>query len=144
MNVRRRKFLKGVGGLALLTTAGCDQLPRQLRTLFAISQPETGPFKPPAQNQIDPITHALNRMAFGPRPGDHQRILTLGQSREGKKAENNEADQNIAISAYLEQQLHPEQIDDERGEMAARRFETLQEPIGELFEYQPELLHNEL
>ena len=140
MNVRRRKFLKGVGGLALLTTAGCDQLPRQLRTLFAISQSETGPFQPPAQNQIDPITHALNRMAFGSRPGDYQRVLALASSRITHHASR----EDVALSAYLEQQLHPDQIDAERGEMAARRFETLQEPIGELFEYQPELLHNEL
>ena len=141
MRANRRDFLKaGVGGVALLTTVGCDQLPRQLRELLAISPPQTGPFQTPAQALIDPVTHALNRMAFGPRPGDYQRVLALLDSRVTPPASRSDE----AVAAYLEQQLNPERLDDERGELAARRFETLQEPLGELFEYQPELLHSEL
>src|SRR5262245_34253591 len=104
MNLRRRKFLKGVGGIALLTTTECDQFRRQFRTLFAISQPETGPFKPPTQVLIDPITHALNRMAFGPRPGDYQRVMALAKSRPSKNGGSAEVEQAVAVSAYLEQQ----------------------------------------
>jgi uncharacterized protein (DUF1800 family) len=40
--------------------------------------------------------------------------------------------------------LAPEKIDDERADLAARRFETLSEPLGELFEYQQDLLQDEL
>jgi uncharacterized protein (DUF1800 family) len=141
IKANRRDFLKaGFGGVAWLTTAGCDQLPRQLRTLLALSPPETGPFRTPGQTLIDPVTHALNRMAFGPRPGDYQRILGLASPRSESKTWHEEE----TVSAYLEQQLNPECIDDERGELAARRFETLQEPLGELYEYQPDLLHSEL
>ncbi len=40
------------------------------------------------------IVHILNRLAYGPRPGDIDRLRALG------------------IQAYVEQQLHPEQIPD--------------------------------
>jgi uncharacterized protein (DUF1800 family) len=132
MNFSRRKFLK-VGGssAALLATVGCDQLPRELRFLY--QQPKSdGPFQPPGADDIDPVIQVLNRAAFGPRPGDYARISKLAPTPEQ------------AAAAYLEQQLNPESIDDEDAEHAVRRFETLSEPLGELFEYQDELLHNEL
>lgn len=132
MNFSRRQFLK-VGGstAALLATVGCDQLPRELTVLYAQQQP-VGPFQPPRTEQIDPITHALNRAAFGARPGDYDRIAKLASTPEQ------------AATAYLDEQLSPEQIADDVGELAVRRFETLRLPLGELFEYQDELLHNEL
>src|SRR3954466_6594880 len=40
------------------------------------------------------IVHVLNRIAFGPRPGDLERVERLGVDR------------------YIDQQLHPERIDD--------------------------------
>jgi uncharacterized protein (DUF1800 family) len=133
MKLPRRKFLKaGAGSLALLATVGCDQLPRELRFLSLAETKATGPFQPPAQDSIDPIVHALNRTAFGPRPGDYQRLKSLGSTGDESAA------------AYLERQLSPENIEDEEGEYAARRFETLNEPLGELFEYQQDLLQHEL
>jgi uncharacterized protein (DUF1800 family) len=107
-------------------------MPRELRQLLALVNPAGGPFQAPASNEIDPIVHALNRAGFGARPGDYQRVRKLAKIPED------------AASAYLEQQLHAEDIQDEDADYAARRFETLQEPPGELFEYQPDLLHNEL
>ena len=44
--------------------------------------------------------------------------------------------EEAAFAAFLDQQLAPEKIDDPNGENAVRRFEVLQEPLGELFEYQ--------
>jgi uncharacterized protein (DUF1800 family) len=132
MNFSRRKFLK-VGGstAALLATVGCDQLPRELTVLYA-RQPAVGPFQPPHAEHIDPITHALNRVTFGPRPGDYERVQKLASTPEQ------------AAAACIEEQLSPERIDDDTGELVVRRFETLNLPLGELFEYQDELLHNEL
>jgi len=131
MKLPRRKFLTaGAGGIALLAAAGCDQIPLPLRQLLA--NDAGGPFDAPTGAAIDPITHALNRAAFGPRPGDYQRIRKMGRNPDE------------AAVAWLDQQLEPEKIADEEAEYAARRFETLSEPIGELFEYQPDLLHNEL
>lgn len=132
MQLSRRKFLK-VGGssAALLATMGCGQMPRELRALY---QPpySSGPFQPPTAERIDPVSHVLNRAAFGARPGDHARISKLGATPEA------------AATAYLERQLNPEKIADEEAEYAGRRFETLALPLGELFEYQEELLQNEL
>jgi uncharacterized protein (DUF1800 family) len=132
MNLSRRKFLKvGSSSAALLATVGCDQLPRELRFLYG--QPQAGgPFQPPSAEDIDPVTHVLNRAAFGSRPGDYARVSKWGPTPEQ------------AATAYLEQQLSPEKIDDEEAEYAVRRFETLSEPLGELFEYQEDLLQNEL
>lgn len=131
MHLSRRKFLK-VGGssAALLATVGCDQLPRELRALY--QSPNSGPFQPPTAEDIDVVTHVLNRAAFGPRPGDYGRVSKLGPTPEQ------------AAAAYLEQQLNPQKIDDEEAEYFVRRFETLNLPLGELFEYQEELLQNEL
>jgi len=132
MKLARRKFLKaGAGSLALFAATGCDQLPHELKVLL-VEPKGNGPFQPPAQPSLDPIVHAVNRAAFGPRPGDYERIRRLANT-----ADNAAAD-------YLEQQLSPERIDDEEGEYAARRFETLSEPLGELFEYQQDLLQHEL
>ncbi len=132
MNLSRRKFLKvGGSGAALLATMGCDQLPRELRAFY---QPPNhpGPFQPPTAAEIDPVTHVLNRAAFGPRPGDHARVNKMGPTPE------------LAAAAYLEQQLQPEKIDDAEAEYTVRQFETLNLPLGELFEYQEELLQSEL
>jgi uncharacterized protein (DUF1800 family) len=131
MSLRRRQFLKAsAGGVALLAATGCDKWPRGLRVPFPSK--EGGPFQAPTLAAIDPITHVLNRAAFGPRPGDYERI---------KKLAPTPAD---AAAAYLEQQLKPESIEDDAGEHAVRRFETLTEPLGELFEYQEDLLQHEL
>jgi uncharacterized protein (DUF1800 family) len=133
MNLPRRKFLKvGAGSIALWATTGCDQMPRELRGLFGDLSKTGGPFQPSTSKTITPITHVLNRTAFGPRPGDYERVSRLGRT----------ADE--AAAAYLEEQLAPEKLDDEEAEYAARRFETLNEPLGELFEYQPDLLQHEL
>jgi uncharacterized protein (DUF1800 family) len=132
MQFNRRKFLKlGGAASAWVAAAGCDRLPRELRMLYA-SPKAIGPFQPPATGEIDAVTHVLNRVAFGPRPGDYERLRRLGASPEQ------------AAAAYLEQQLHPERIEDEAAVFAVRRFETLHLSLGELFEYQEELLHNEL
>lgn len=52
--------------------------------------------------------HALDRLSFGPRPGDVQAVATIG------------------VDKWIEQQLHPEKIDD--GAMQARlsSYRTLQ------------------
>jgi uncharacterized protein (DUF1800 family) len=132
MKVPRRKFLTtGAGGILLLASSGCDQIPLPLRQLLA-SDDASGPFQQPSSADVDPITHALNRAGFGPRPGDYQRVAKLAKNPDA------------AAAAWIEKQLHPEDIPDEEAEYAARRFETLEEPLGELFEYQPDLLHNEL
>jgi uncharacterized protein (DUF1800 family) len=68
--------------------------------LVALSAPVTfakkkAPVKAPAVPQLSPdekILHVLNRLTFGPRPGDVEVVRQLG------------------VEKYIEQQLHPDQI----------------------------------
>jgi len=47
-----------------------------------------------AGDDIETIAHVLNRLGYGPRPGDVERVRALG------------------LEAYIDQQLHPERIAD--------------------------------
>lgn len=53
------------------------------------------------------ILHVLNRLGFGPRPGDVERVKKMG------------------LKAYIDQQLHPEKIADEAVENKTSAFEML-------------------
>ncbi len=86
---------------------------------------EDGVFRAPAAAQVDLISHVLNRLSFGPRGADYGRVAALGATQEQ------------AVAAYIEEQLEPESIDDAKLAYAIRRLECLQEPLGELFEYKP-------
>ncbi len=65
---------------------------------------------PPAPPATDVRTalHVLNRITWGPRPGDVERVQRLGVER------------------FIDQQLHPDTIDDGAVERRLDRFETLQ------------------
>ncbi len=63
--------------------------------------------------------HALNRLTFGPRPGDVERVQAAG-------AEN-----------WIEQQLHPEKIDDSRLEARLAPFRTLKMDARQMAEAYP-------
>ena len=58
--------------------------------------------------------HVLNRLSFGPRPGDVERVLRLGVGR------------------YIEEQLNPERIDDRAAEARLANLSTLRMSNGEL------------
>ena len=55
----------------------------------------------------DEIVHVLNRITFGPRPGDVEAVQKMG------------------LHAYIEQQLHPETIDDSAVEQQLAGFDLL-------------------
>lgn len=63
--------------------------------------------------------HVLNRIGYGPRPGDIERVLEMG------------------IDAYLREQLHPETIDDSRLGDRLKDFPTLRMSSGQLVEAYP-------
>jgi uncharacterized protein (DUF1800 family) len=69
----------------------------------------------------DEVVHVLNRITFGPRPGDVEAVQKMG------------------LRNYIEQQLHPETIDDSAVEQQLAGFDLLQMSGPQLTElYQQE------
>src|SRR3954469_15153474 len=73
----------------------------------------TGPAVP-AHPDDRTIAHVLNRIGFGPAPGDIGRVRQIG------------------LEKYLDQQLHPERIPDPAMEARLGRFESLTKSTREL------------
>lgn len=65
--------------------------------------------------------HALNRLSFGPRPGDVQRVTSMG------------------VDKWIDQQLHPEKIDDSALDAHLESFRTLRMDTREIVENFPPL-----
>ena len=61
----------------------------------------------PSDPDAQTILHVLNRMGYGPKPGDISRVRAMG------------------LSAYIDQQLHPETIADPAVAAALAEFPTL-------------------
>src|SRR5262249_45981346 len=79
------------------------------------------PKNPPAASidQQAQVRHALNRLTFGPRPGDVGRVSAMG------------------LQNWIDQQLHPEKIDDRALEARLAPFRTLRMDNRELFDNFP-------
>ena len=124
--MNRRDFLKLMGAFAgasaALAACAPEQLPGPDPTRVVPENP-TGvppePVLPPVQLGII----ALNRMAYGPRPGDLESFNALGATDDER------------LRAYVSQQLNPESIDDSEFEAryAAAGFETLHKTQDELY-----------
>jgi uncharacterized protein (DUF1800 family) len=86
---------------------------------FAIAKKEK---REPATVQLDEqkrALHALNRLAFGPRPGDVERVAAMG------------------VDKWIDQQMHPDKIDDHALESRLERFRTLRMNPREMVENFP-------
>jgi uncharacterized protein (DUF1800 family) len=66
------------------------------------------------------ILHVLNRLGFGARPGDVERVRAVGLER------------------YIEQQLHPETINDSAAEAKLERLDVLKMTTAQLYEKFPQ------
>ena len=66
------------------------------------------------------VVHVLNRLAFGARPGDIERVRRAG------------------LENYIERQLNPSKIDDSALEARLRNLQTLQMSNGELLAKYPQ------
>ena len=78
--------------------------------------------KDPPPTSIDQhaqVLHALNRLTFGARPGDVERVSQMG------------------VQTWIEQQLHPERIDDRALEARLAPLRTLRMQNHELFDNFP-------
>lgn len=86
---------------------------------FAIAKKEK---REPATTQMDEqkrALHALNRLAFGSRPGDVERVAALG------------------VDKWIDQQLHPDKIDDHALDSRLEQFRTLRMNTREIVENFP-------
>src|SRR6266566_1660210 len=66
------------------------------------------------------ILHVLNRLGFGARPGDVERVKAMG------------------IDNYINQQLFPEKLDDSATEARLQNLETLRMSTADLYEKYPQ------
>jgi uncharacterized protein (DUF1800 family) len=85
-------------------------------TPIAASAQKTGVARPdvrelPADQQI---IQALNRLTFGPRPGDVQKVRTLG------------------LDGWIDQQLHPERINDATIEQFVAKYPAINQDQNDL------------
>lgn len=116
----RRLFLQGAAAGGALAGIGAFSTLSYWLTGEWENQDGIASFTAPTSTGIDAISHMVHRTSFGPRPGDYARIHAMG------------------LDAYLEEQLHPERIDDTKAERMTRRFEALSvQPAAELLEHAP-------
>jgi uncharacterized protein (DUF1800 family) len=66
------------------------------------------------------VLHVLNRLGFGARPGDVERVRAMG------------------VDKYIELQLSPDRIDDSASEARLQNLETLRMTTAELYEKYPQ------
>ena len=76
-----------------------------LALMLGTTIPSRGADKPLTEEQR--IVHTLNRLGFGPRPGDIERVQKLG------------------LNLYIQQQLHPEALNDQAVETKTADFSAL-------------------
>src|SRR5262245_42341824 len=74
------------------------------------------PSAAPAPADDDAIVHVLNRIGYGPRPSDVERVRQLG------------------IQEYIEQQLHPERLADDGMPARLEGMTTLRLSTSDLLE----------
>jgi uncharacterized protein (DUF1800 family) len=77
----RRRWLRAFSACAVLSAV-------------VATSAEIAPSSVPVKPDDRAIAHVLNRLGFGPAPGDIERVRTIG------------------LAAYIEQQLHPERLAD--------------------------------
>ncbi len=120
MPMTRREFLRNTG-----LAAAYLALPAWLSACQRGSAPAAESLAAP-QTWDDPqpgahadIVHLLNRITYGPRPGEVERVAAIGWD------------------AFLEQQLNPDQIDDAALDARLKQFPTLTMSSAELFASYP-------
>ena len=125
MRFSRRAVLKTLALTgAALPLMGCERLISRATRRLGQSIPDT--LSIADGREIDPAFHLLSRAAYGPWPGDLERVRTMG------------------AESWIQEQLAPEQIDDTLCDLRARRFETLWHEPGTCYEYKKPVLREEI
>ncbi|MBI5092709.1 MAG: DUF1800 domain-containing protein [Candidatus Hydrogenedentes bacterium] len=125
MKLSRREFVRWAGAASIAAAlTGCDAF--RALGLSPMASIDGDSWRAPDSNVRDLASHTLARLSFGPRPGDYARVREMG------------------AEAYIEEQLAPDALDDSYCDSLVRRLESLTQPRGELFEYKPEFLLDEM
>jgi uncharacterized protein (DUF1800 family) len=114
---RRLTFSAGGARGALASSLAASLLLSLLP--FAAAQTRQ-PAKSQRLTEEQRAAHVLNRLGFGARPGDVERVRRVG------------------VEKYVEQQLHPELIDDSAAEARLTNLEVLKLSNGELLARYPQ------
>jgi uncharacterized protein (DUF1800 family) len=80
----------------------------------------------PTLEDVDPARHLLDRAAFGPWPGDVERVRRMGEA------------------AWIEEQLAPDTIPDRPALARTARIDTVGLPARHLFAFRPEVIEEQL
>ncbi len=124
----RREFIAASAGTIALSAAIFKSAQGWLTSMgqyagYGVERPLRAPLTPPPGAELDPVSHALNRLTFGPGPGDYARVSAMG------------------VDAFLGEQLAPDAIDDSLCDRAIARFGDMwNEPLGEQYDADPEAL----
>ena len=86
---------------------------------LALGRKKDKPARPSEMDEHKRALHALNRLTFGPRPGDMQHVMAMG------------------IDKWIDEQLHPEKIRDDGLESRLAPFRTLHMDTREIVENFP-------
>src|SRR5215472_12944803 len=117
-----RAVLSAVLSLACMLSVGVD-----LPALAEAATPAGGKHQDPILKGLpitelsadEAILHALNRLAYGPRPGEVERIKQLG------------------LAKWIDQQLNPKSIDDSAVEARLSVYPTLKMSTAQLLAEYP-------
>ncbi len=76
MKTTRRRFVHLMGATgAAAALGGCESATEALAALMS-AEPEAD-FRPPTTAEIDLTSHLINRLTYGPRPGDYRRVKSM-------------------------------------------------------------------
>lgn len=125
MQVTRREFLKDIAfasalvGLPTWASQLDEPPPTEMMNFGSTSYP--WPWRAPSDlGTASPVVTAISRVGFGPRPGDYPRVQQMG------------------IDAFIDEQLHPESIDDSAVEQqVAKLYPTVEMSSSQLLQNFP-------
>src|SRR3990172_1330345 len=114
-----RVTLASLGVLALAACSGATAgVPPPVSVALTPTITISLPASPLTEEQK--ILHVLNRLGYGPRPGDVEQVKAMG------------------LIAYLQQQLYPEAIPDQAVEQKLKNLTTLTMTSAELMKEFPQ------
>lgn len=124
-NVSRRRFFQIGAGVTAGAGVGCGNEMSGFSDLLkqGYVDRKLTDFSSPTGESIDLITHALNRLSFGPSPGDYDHIKQLGEKEDE------------AVEAYIEEQLDPKELSDLTGKQLTLSFEYQEHTPGDHFNF---------